>query len=196
MNEPSTSKIKEFIDYLGMETAAAICTTIVLAVGFMIFNDYISPPPNLGGRWMFTTQVKDTSYNPYKDMQVTYQALLIQDGLQLRGTGEKLSAMRPTFDLEQYVGIARTNITVEGSIKRNYFSRDELVIHYEEDGGKRTSSTLHQLEHFNPNVMCGCFLSTIADTTGAVWWQKVTDREQLAGAEPLSMPPTCKISCE
>ena len=151
MSETSSSKVREFINYLGMETAAAICTIVVLAMAFMIFNDYISPPPNLGGRWMFTTQIKDTSYNPYKDMQITYQALIVQDDLQLRGTGEKLSAQSINFELEQYVGKARTNISIEGSIKRNYFSRDELVIHYTEDGGKRISSTLHQLEHFDPN---------------------------------------------
>ena len=196
MSETSGPKVKEFINYLGMETAAAICTTVVLAMAFMIFNDYISPPPNLGGRWMFTTQVMDTSYNPYKDMQVTYQALIVQDDLQLRGTGEKLSAKSTKFELEQYVGKARTNITIEGSIKRNYFSRDELVIHYTEDGGKRISSTLHQLEHFDPNVMCGCFLSTIADTTGTVWWQKVVDRKQLVEGEPLKKPATCKTSCK
>lgn len=196
MNDSSKSKLEELINYLGMETAAAICTTIVLAVGFMIFNDYISPPPNLAGRWMFTTHVNDTSYKPYKDMEITYQALLIQDGLQIRGSGEKLSAKRPTDDLEQYVGKARTNITIEGSIKRNYFSRDELVIHYQEDGGSRTSSTLHQLEHFDPNMMCGCFLSTIADTAGIVWWLKVTDREQLASSNPLPKPSSCNVRCD
>ena len=193
--ETINSKAREFINYLGMETAAAVCTTVVLAMAFMIFNDYISPPPNLGGRWMFTTQINSTSYIPYENMQVTYQTLIVQDDLQLSGTGEKLSAVGPEFELEQYVGKSRTNIHIDGSIKRNYFSRDELVIHYEEEGGKRNSSTLHQLEHFDPNVMCGCFLSTIADTTGTVWWQRVADREQLVEAKPLQKPSTCKASC-
>lgn len=36
----------------------------------MIFNDYISPPPDLGGRWMFTAQANDTSFIPYEDMKI------------------------------------------------------------------------------------------------------------------------------
>jgi hypothetical protein len=196
MNEAASSKVKQFINYLGKETAAAICTTVVLAMAFMLFNDYISPPPDLGGRWMFTAHTKETSYAPYKNMQVTYQALIIQDNLQLRGTGEKLSAIGPGFDLEQYDGKARTNIRIEGSIKRNYFSRDELVIHFEEEGSKRSSSTLHQLEHFDPNMMCGCYLTTASDSGGSVWWQRVIDREQLVEADPLQKPAICNFSCK
>ena len=195
-NESTDSKLKELFNFLGMETAAAICTTLVLGTGFMIFNDYISPPPDLGGRWMFTSQVKDTGYNPYKDMRVTYQALIVQDGLQLHGTGEKISDIQPGGEFQQYIGKARTNINIEGSIKKNYFSRDELVIHFEEEGSKRTSSTLHQLEHFDPNMMCGCFISTIADSTGKVWWQRVTGREQLDEAEPLQQPSICEKTCQ
>ena len=51
------------------------------------------------------------------------------------------------------------------------------MIHYRESGRWRESSTLHRLVYFGEQTMCGCFQSTVADTLGPIWWQRVGDRD-------------------
>ena len=59
-----------------------------------------------------------------------------------------MSAASPTIPFEEYEAQKRINIDLEGTIRRNYFSPDELVIHYKEEGATRASSTLHELLRF------------------------------------------------
>ena len=179
---------------IGREIFGAAVTTVTLSVGFMVFNDYIAPPPDLAGRWKFTVVYEDTAYRPFRGLKVTYQALLIQEGLELFGTGEKLSDLEPEGSRVEYTNDKRTNIEVVGNITRNYFSPDTLVIHYNEEGRRRESSTLHQLVYFDEQTMCGCFQSTIADTVGSVWWERIKDRDNFY--EPVSKPAICSTDCE
>jgi len=148
-------RIRKPLATIGEQIIGAAVTTAVLSVGFMVFNDYIAPPPNLAGRWKFTVVYEDTAYRPFQDLNVTYQALLIQEGLDLSGTGEKLSDHGPQGDSVEYSNDRRTNIQLVGNITRNYFSPDALVLHYMEAGRLRESSTLHQLEYFDAQTMCG-----------------------------------------
>jgi len=185
---------QRFMSQIGLDTLAAAVSTVVLSIGFMVFNDYISPPPNLNGRWLFTVTYEDTDTEHYQDLQVTYETLLIQHNMSLHGTGEKISAVSPTIPFEHYSEQDRINLKITGSIDRKYFSRDELTIHYEEDGKSRHSSTLHRLTHFDENSMCGCFSSTIADTNGTVVWERVTHRDRLVSAQPVERTEACKIT--
>ena len=179
---------------LGGQVAGAVVTTATLSFGYMLFNDYIAPAPDLAGRWKFTVVYEDTALRGFQDLKVTYQALLVQEGLDLSGTGEKLSDRGPTVEPMDYDSDRRANIDVMGTITRSYFSPDALVIHYREAGRRRASSTLHQLEYFDAETMCGCFQSTIADTRGSVWWVRVGDRAGLY--EPVDRPGACrKINC-
>ena len=69
------------------------------------------------------------------------------------------------------------------------------MIHYNEVGRRRESSTLHQLVYFDAETMCGCFQSTIADTFGAVWWERVKDRDDFY--EPVARPAMCgSMNCQ
>jgi hypothetical protein len=184
------SRLRSATTYLGSQAMSAIVTTVTLSVAFLIFNDYIAPPPNLAGRWKFTVNYEDTASNLFQDMQVTYQALVIQEDLILKGTGEKMSAVSPTIPIEKYAAKNRIHIGLEGTIRRKYLSPDELVIHYTERGHERASSTIHELKHFDHETMCGCFLSTIANTRGSVWWVRVHDREGLS--DPVTKPRSCR----
>ena len=179
---------------IGREIFGAAITTVTLSIGFMVFNDYIAPPPDLAGRWKFTVVYEDTAYEPFRGLKVTYQALLIQEGLELVGTGEKLSDLEPQGSRVEYTNDKRTNIEVTGNITRNYFSPDTLVIHYNEEGRRRESSTLHQLVYFDEQTMCGCFESTIADTFGSVWWERIEDRDSFYA--PVSRPAVCSADCQ
>ena len=196
-NQPgalATPWLRKGASFVGKNAASSIVASVAFSVAFMIFNDYIFPPPNLSGRWKFTVIYEETSVPRFQDMQVTYQALLIQEGLHLTGSGEKMSAVSPTIQLETYEAAQRGNVELSGNIRRNYFSPDQLVMHYKEAGAKRESSTLHELEYFDPEAMCGCFVTTIANTRGTVWWRRVGDSNGLA--EPVQRIDICgHVSC-
>lgn len=174
---------------LGGHVARAFVTTVALSVGFMIFNDYVAPPPDFSGNWKFTVVYKDTSLDKFRDLQVTYRVLLIQEGMSLSGHGEKLSDRSPTQDAVDYTGDRRTHIRIGGSVTRNFFSSDALLIHYSEKGRRRDSATIHRLAQCGAAALCGCFQSTIADTTGPVWWQRLGGRDRMY--EPVAQPDDC-----
>lgn len=174
------------------QIVGALLTTGALSLTYMIFNDYISPPPDLSGSWKFTVRYEDTTLPRYVGMQVTYQVLLIQEGLNLAGSGEKLSERGPNIDGRDYRGDTRSNIQISGTIKRNFFSSDQLTLHYNEMGS-RPSSTVHQMVQCSEGEMlCGCFRSTIADTTGSVWWQHRGSLENIF--DPVTQPTDCQDS--
>ena len=179
---------------IGNQIIGAVVTTVTLSLGFMIFNDYIAPPPNLAGRWKFTVLYEETDLKRFKDLKVNYQALLIQEGLELSGTGEKLSEQERGKELKKHNG-KPVEIIAVGNITRNYFSRDALVIHYVEKGTQRVSSTLHQLVYFDEQTMCGCYQSTIANTVGSVWWQRVYNGKNLHRS--VERPAACSdVDCQ
>ena len=182
-------RISKPLRTLGGQVVGAAVTTVTLSVGYMFFNDYIAPAPELAGRWKFTVVYEDTGLAEFDGLRVTYEALLIQEGLDLSGTGEKLSDRGPGIEPVDYDSSRRTDIEIMGTITRNYFSLDALVIHYREAGRRRESSTLHELEYFDAETMCGCFESTIADTAGSVWWGRVDDRNGIY--EPVARPGVC-----
>ena len=165
-------------------------TTAALSVGYMIFNDYVAPAPDLTGSWKFTMTYEDTALNRYEGLQVTYQTLLVQQALDVSGSGEKLSDRGPTQDAVDYTGDRRTGIDLSGHITRNYFSRDALIFHYYEAGRVRDSSTVLQLVQCSERALCGCFRSTIADSSGSVWWQRRGGLERIF--EPVEQPRSCR----
>ena len=179
---------------LAGQVGAAAVTTASLSVGFMVFNDYIAPVPDLSGRWKFTVVYEDTALPRFEGLKVSYQVLLVREGLDLSGSGEKLSDRGPDVEPADYDSGRGANIEVMGNVTRNYFSPDALVIHYREAGRLRESSTLHELEYFDEDTMCGCFQSTIADTLGSVWWVRAYGRDGLY--EPVERPGVCEdIDC-
>ena len=190
--EPKGAWIRRYVSSLGNQVVGALVTTVSLSLGYMIFNDYVAPPPDFSGSWKFTVVYEDTARSSFKDLEVTYQVLLVQEGLSLSGHGEKLSDRGPGQDPVDYAGDRRTNIAVRGTITRNYLSRDTLVLHYNEEGRRRDSSTVHRVAQCGAGVLCGCFRSTIADTTGSVWWRR---RGELSGLyEPVKRPDHCRGS--
>ena len=179
---------------LGRTIGGALATAVVLHLTYMLFSDYIAPPPDVVGQWKFTEQYDDTADTHFQNLQVTYQVLLLQDGTRFSGSGEKVSERGPTQDPVNYVGDRRTNIDLTGTIAHNYFSGDTSVVQYHESGRRRESSTLHRLALCGPDIMCGCYQSTIADTSGRVWWQRGHGRAHLY--QPVEEPMICRqIDC-
>ena len=189
------ARIARALASVGNQVVGAVLTTVALSLGFMVFNDYVAPAPDLAGRWKFTIVYEDTVLARYRGLEVTYQALLMQEGLDLSGTGEKLSDRGPApMEPVDYTDDRRTNIELAGHVARSYFSPDGVVIHYREAGRRRDSSTLHRIRYFDARTMCGCFLSTVADTRGLVWWERADGRADLY--EPVGRPAACPaVSC-
>lgn len=175
------------------QIVGALLTTGALSLTYMIFNDFIAPPPDLSGSWKFTVTYEDTALPAYEGLQVTYQVLLIQEGLDLAGSGEKLSDRGPNGHAVDFSGESRSGIQVSGTIKRNFFSNDQLTLHYNEMGRLRDSSTVHRVAQCGAGgMLCGCFRSTIADTTGSVWWQRRGSLENIY--DPVTQPADCQDS--
>ncbi len=185
----SRTRLENIVSSIGNYALEAIVTTIVLSVGFMAFNDFIAPIPDLTGRWKFTVVYEDTANNRFQDLTVTYQVIWIQDGFNLSGHGEKLSDRGPNQEAEDYVGDQRINIELTGRITRRYFSQDVLVLQYKEIGLKRESSTVQRLTLCSKDALSGCFLTTIANTSGPVWWQRIASRDDMY--KPVEPPKGC-----
>ena len=180
------TKIGDWLMELGNRIIVPLTTSIFLALGGFVLFKYILRVRDLSGRWKFTVFYKDTAYSKFEGMEVTYQALLIQEDRKLSGSGEKLSDRGPIQDAKNYVGKDRTKIQIVGNIRHNFFSRDEIVFHYKEEGELRESSTTHRLRQCGQDTMSGRFCTTIANTSGPVRWQRSAsgiDNEPVATRE-------------
>ena len=172
------------------QSAQAIVGTVSLALGFMLFNDYIAPPPDISGRWKFTINYDDTELTRFKGMQSTYQALIVQEGLSLSGLGEGLSSVGPSVPRENYKPKDRVNIELSGYVKNNFFSPDEFILQYKERGAVRESATLHNVVLSSDGSGCGCFQSTIAATRGLVQWRRMTTTDR--ASDPIERSAACQ----
>jgi hypothetical protein len=177
------------LKFVGTQSAQSIVGTVSLAFGFMLFNDYVAPPPDLSGRWKFTVNYDDTELTRFKNMQVTYQALLVQEDLTLSGLGEKMSAVGPTVARENYLPKDRVNVEFSGYVKNNFFSPDEFVLQYKEGGAVRDSATLHNVVLNSDGSGCGCFQSTIAGTRGLVQWRRLIATD--VASDPIEKSAIC-----
>ncbi len=130
--------------------------------------------PNLNGSWVYEQITTESSYNPYINMKLRYLALLRIDGEKLSGTSEKIWENSPSGGEREYVGGNRTTATIEGHIKKNFFSQDEVVIHLNENGHGRPYSTQHIINVKDGNLMEGRFTSTAANQIGNCKWIRKT----------------------
>lgn len=184
-----TRRLKDRISSIWNQVVQAIVTTVVLGIGFTIFNDFVAPIPDLTGKWKFTVVYEETADSKFQGLNVTYEMIWIQDGFKLSGHGEKLSDRGPTQNSVDYVGDQRIDIELTGRITRRYFSQDVLVLQYKEFGLKRESSTVQRLTLCSKDALSGCFLTTIANTSGPVWWQRIASHDDVY--KPVEQPKGC-----
>jgi|TARA_B100000315_G_scaffold200855_1_gene193166 hypothetical protein len=154
-----------------LDILATITGGIVLSFLFFIFSDFIHKTPNLSGRWYFVNETESTSYKKFKGLKVYYTVLLMQEGNNVYGTGEKIKDDL-NGEISNYSGSKRVHIKIAGHLKNNFLTKDTLNIHYTEKGSLRPSSTLHNLIRFDDEYMSGKFYSTIADSEGKIKWTR------------------------
>src|SRR5271169_852459 len=86
-----------------IQIASTVIGGIILALIFFLVKDRLFGLPGLSGLWTFQVTTETTSYNPFKNMSLTYLVLLIQEGNHLSGTGEKIKEVMATGTRE-FVG--------------------------------------------------------------------------------------------
>ncbi len=167
-------RFKSFSGNIGTDVVGTLIGGALLSLAFTIWADNFHKVPDLNGRWRFESEYEHSDYSKYEGLRVYYQALLHQEGLKVRGSGEKVfeDFVDPTKPSRIYTGPERRLIRIQGYIKNNFWRRDTLVLHYWEEGGRRTSSTFHKLTHFDDDHMHGTFESTIANAVGEVTWDR------------------------
>ena len=156
---------------LAVNVATTVIGGVILASLFFLTRERIYPLPDVAGRWVFEMHTKNTCYNPYKGMTLTYAAMLWRQGPIVQGTVEKTNENSSTGERE-FVGQNRIRGRVDGYIEKNYFSKDRLFLHIVEDGDVRESTHFHDLTCKSKEMMSGTFFSTVAEQDGEVVWKK------------------------
>lgn len=150
------------IDVIGNVLAAGI----IACVAILVIDKFYSTP-SLVGFWDLKSKVESTSLQKYKGLELVYQISLIQNQLNLSGSGdkfsEKLSANKKAFYPS---GKGRTNIKLQGYIEKRIFQKNRVHLSVEEEGLKRKSTTHFTFEVLNNNKLVGNFSSTIANAKG------------------------------
>lgn len=144
---------------------------VLLVFIFFIYREYISPLPNISGKWYVRTTTKETARNPFKDMILEYVVIIIQDGHNLEGTTEKIYEKSVNGEIE-YEGKNRVQGLLKGYVEKNYLKKDKIKIHIIEDGNLRKSTIYYELNKNCSSKLEGVFDTTAGDSKGIVTWQK------------------------
>lgn len=152
--------------------SSALGGLLLLYIVYIIGN-YIFVNPKVNGSWVFEIETKQTDYNPYENMMLRYSVVLIQEGLKIKGSGEKTHEKNKVKEIE-YIGKDRSIIEINGVINKNIFSKSNVEIHYKETNEVRESSSIHNVNIQDSNSMSGSFVSTIANQQGKAKWTRRT----------------------
>jgi len=109
----------------------------------------------MNGSWTIETKTVQTSYAPFKDLDLTYTVQFVQDGNNLKGSGEKT-----TENGRDIAGKAHTPIKITGTINGN-----SIEASFTEEGSQRESHGEFHWKLKNGSGT-GTFLSTAANSTG------------------------------
>lgn len=153
-----------FLNQFWPNIAGTLVGGIFLTLLFFIVKEYLCPLPQISGAWECEQLVEKTPHPPYMGMKVWYRVLLIQDGANLVGTGERDREDSST-GVRSYGGSDRTPIQVKGKIEKNYLSPDVIRIHWEADGEARKSSTFFNLK-VSGNKFNGGLIGRVYTTAG------------------------------
>jgi hypothetical protein len=163
----------DFSNFLS-DVLATILGGATLTLLFFLIKEKYFPIPNLSGKWYFETITTKSAYNPYKNMVLKYEAILLIEGNKVEGTTEKVYEKTiKNQNGKEYVGKNRIRGKIKGYIQKNYFTRDKLFIHIIEDGQLRKSTTYYELEVIlKEGQLKGIFSSMIAESTGSSIWKR------------------------
>ncbi len=145
---------------------------LLLSFIYFLLYEFLYRIPDFNGKWEFIEMTKNSTYNPYKDMEVKYLAILWNEGRNVYGSGERISEQEYGKSNKVYEAKERVNIEIQGHIKKRYFWHDEVIIHYIEEGKNRKTSTIHKLYVQSSTTINGSFFKTAANASGNSSWKK------------------------
>jgi len=165
----------EAIKELAISVVGTVIGGLLLAFIFIVFSHFsFFKLPALSGLWRFQSETCETSYNTYKGMKLTFLVLMWQEGNAIHGSGEKVQEDLKGA-IKTFTGEDRSRIEIRGYVTKRYFTKSEVVLHFNEQGEKRPSSTMHALRVCDNETMEGTYASTAADSSGKVRWTRGSD---------------------
>jgi hypothetical protein len=144
---------------------------MILTFLFFLFKEKIFPLENINGKWYFEISTLKTSYKPYENMKLRYEAIIYRYGNLIKGSAEKIYEITSNNQRE-FIGEERSRMIIEGYIEKKYFEKDKLMLYIIENGKKRNSTHYQELAIESDKKMSGVFYSTIAEQYGNVRWQR------------------------
>ncbi|MHA3090971.1 hypothetical protein [Acinetobacter brisouii] len=187
----SISLISNFIfkDFAFGNVLEAILAAIFIALLFFWVREKVFGIPDLSGKWYLKSKTETTAYRPYEKMELQHNLFIRLEGNNIRGASEKIYedssyGKRNTHirHILQYTGKHRARASIEGSIQKNIFGPDILILHATEYGEKRQSTIYCRFEIkkkylFFSDRMAekfeGDFYSMVADQKGIVCLSKI-----------------------
>jgi hypothetical protein len=155
---------------ISAEILIPVVSGLLLAALIFLAKERWFPLPKIAGMWKFVMTTEESKYKPFLGMELTYEAMLWNEGSRVYGTAEKVHENSST-GVRDYVGSNRTSALVEGAIQKNIFGPDLLILHLVEDGQERASTTIHELT-YKKGFMFGRFKSMVAGQAGPVKWTR------------------------
>lgn len=75
--------------------------------------------------------------------------------------------------------VETSRLIIQGHVSKRYFTKDQIVIHFEEEALLRKSTTIKILS-VSGEEMTGTVSSTIANSRGTVRWVKGSDDNEFS----------------
>ena len=147
---------------------ATILGGIILTLFFFFTKEKIFPSPNINGLWKLIVYTEKTIYNPFRSMTLEYDVLLWSENNNIYGTVEKCYEDSVNGKI-RFEGDRRTTGVVQGSINKNYFGKDKILLKKKKKGRRRQSSHYYDLIVSDDVIISGTFQSLIAKQEGVAF---------------------------
>ena len=145
------AKVGSFVAFLAAITGIVAATIS----GLQYYQE--QSRPDLTGRWKITNVVEETTYNPYRGLELGYVVSIIQDGATFKGQGEKYLE-----DGGPISGDARVPIRISGQVED-----DDVSATFKERGTLRETSGHFSWElTASGDTLKGTFAHTAANSSG------------------------------
>lgn len=117
---------------------------------------------DLSGWWKLEYTIKETDFNPHKNLIIAYKINLTQNDDNIKGNGEKYAENNVAVNSK-----SKVNIEIEG---KNY--GDSVILTIKENGKERTTICETILKNENENKLAGNFKWTASNSRGIVSLEK------------------------
>jgi len=166
----------QFVTQFWPSFYATVFGGVAISATFFWLKEHLFSLPSITGAWECHLVVTASAYNPFKGMDLWYRVVLLQDGRNLIGRGEKYKDHAANQSPRSYDGKHRIGTEIQGRIDKNLTKPDVVRVHWSEDGEDRISSTICVLNisgSKSKGNLSGKFYSTAGECHGHTTWTRV-----------------------